>query len=122
VHKRFSRLTLVLVRAESPMCIAGKDGSALGRNVCACRLAIFRQKATHGGFNVRVERKEDERGKEGETVDTYETLHRSAEKPISYAFRRQIISPFYGLLKYKSSSKLNSSPLTLTWRTITSIL
>ena len=62
------------------MCIAGKDGSALGRNVCACRLATFRQKATHGGFNVRIERKEDERGKEGETVDTYETLHRSAEK------------------------------------------
>lgn len=58
-------------------------------------------------------------------VDTYESPHSTAEKrgkPISYAFRGQIISPFYGPLKYKSSSKLNSSLRTPTWRTITSIL
>lgn len=63
------------------MCIAGKEGSALGRNVCARRLATFRQKATRGGFNVRVERERmSGEGKKGETVDTYETLHSSAEK------------------------------------------
>lgn len=37
--------------------------------------------------------------------------------PISYGFWGQIISPFYGPLKYKSSSKLNSShPRTLRHR------
>lgn len=35
--------------------------------------------------------------------------HSRAQAPISYGFRGQIISPFYGPLKYKSSSKLNSS-------------
>lgn len=61
------------------MCIAGKEGSALGRNVCARRLATFRQKATHGGFNVREENT-SRWGKKGEKVDTYETLHSSAGK------------------------------------------
>lgn len=60
------------------MCIAGKEGSALEHNVCAHRLATFRQKASYsrldfqwGGGGL---------GRNGETVDTYETLHNSVER------------------------------------------
>lgn len=105
------------------MCIAGKEGLALGRNVCARRLATFRQKATRGGFNVRVERRGMGGGRKGRRlIRTKPCIVVPRRKPISYAFKGQIISPFYGPLKYKSSSKLNSSLRTPTSRTITSIL
>lgn len=61
-----------------PMCIAGREGSALEHNVCAHRLAIFRQKASYS--RARRTKGGDELGRNGETVDTYETLHNSVER------------------------------------------